>query len=88
LEFNMSDLLIRGIDPELKHQIEQRALAHRRSLSDEAKLLIRKGLLASAGSTQERGMGTSMMELVGPEDRGEDLVFEVPGEISAPPDFE
>ena len=85
----MSDLLIRGIDPQLKRQIEQRALAHRRSLSDEAKFLIRKGLLTPVGSSQgERGMGTSMMELVRPEDRGEDPVFDAAGEVSAPPDFE
>ncbi len=75
----MSDLLIRGIYPDLKRQIEQRALAHRRNLSDEAKLLIRKGLLAPGEPTrEERGMGTSMLELVRPEDRGDDLVFEVP----------
>jgi plasmid stability protein len=86
----MSDLLIRDIDPALKQQIEQRAQTHRRSLSDEAKLLIRKGLLAPAGeqSIDQRGLGTAMLELVRPEDRGDDLVFEDQGEVSAPAEFE
>ena len=85
----MSDLLIRDIDREIKRQIEQRARTHGRSLSDEAKLLIRKGLLQRNDETKgERGLGTAMMELVRSEDRGDDLVFEVPGELSAPPKFE
>jgi len=85
----MTDLLIRDIDPDLKQQLEDRAQAHRRSLSDEAKLLIRRGLQAPPGETAgERGLGTAMWELVRPEDRGDDLVFEVPGEIRPPPDFE
>jgi len=39
-------------------------------------------------TADERGLGTAMLELVRPEDRGDDLVFEVPGEIRTPPDFE
>ena len=85
----MPDLLIRNVEPELKRQIEDRAQAHRRSLSDEAKLLIRKGLRErDAHRDDNRKLGTAMMELVRPEDRGDDLIFEVPGEVSRPPDFE
>ncbi len=85
----MADLLIRDVEPELKRQIEERARARRRSLSAEAKLLIRKGLLeAQPELTDERKLGTAMLELVRPEDRSDDLVFEIPGEVSKPPDFE
>ena len=85
----MADLLIRNVESELKRQIEERAQAHRRSLSDEAKLLIRKGLLEpKVELASDRKLGTAMMELIRPEDRGDDLIFEVPGEIREPPDFE
>jgi plasmid stability protein len=85
----MTDLLIRGIDPELKRQLTQRAQAHRRSLSDEAKILLRNGLRQPAEERKgEGGLGTAMRELVRPEDRGDDLIFEIPGDISSPPDFE
>jgi plasmid stability protein len=85
----MADLLIRNIEPELKRQIEERAQARRRSLSDEAKRLIRKGLLEpKVAPGGDRKLGTAMLELVQPEDRGDDLIFELPGEIRNPPDFE
>jgi plasmid stability protein len=85
----MADLLIRNVEAELKRQIEERARVHRRSLSAETKLLIRKGLVEPARETNdERKLGTAMLELVRPEDRGDDLVFEIPGELSRPPDFE
>jgi plasmid stability protein len=81
----MSDMLIRNIDSKLKREIEKRARAHGRSLSEEAKAVLRKGLDAPES---ERKMGTWMASLVRPEDRGDDLVFEYRGEISTPPDFE
>ena len=81
----MTDLLIRDIDAEMKRQIEERANTHRRSLSDEAKALIRKGL---AGQEEELKLGTALCNLVAPEDRGDDLVFEFPEPVRPPPDFE
>jgi len=42
----------------------------------------------SAADEDQRGLGTIMMELVRPEDRGDDLVFEYCGEFSKLPDFE
>jgi plasmid stability protein len=85
----VADLLIRNVESELKRQIEERAQAHRRSMSDEAKLLIRKGLSEPRIVPQDdRKLGTAMMELVRPEDRRDDLIFEVPGEVSRPPDLE
>jgi antitoxin FitA len=85
----MPDLLIRNIDHALKQQIERRARAHHRSLSQEAKLLIRRGLLepAEKAATERFGLGTAIVESVRPEDRSDDLVFEVYGEVSTPPDF-
>jgi plasmid stability protein len=83
----MTDLLIRNIDPNLKRQLEKRARQHRHSLSEEAKTLLRQALAPIAPSA-EPSLGTRMFSLVREEDRGDDLVFEVPGELNAPPDFE
>jgi hypothetical protein len=81
----MSDLLIRNIDPHLKRQLEESARAHHRSLSEEARLLLKSALLQPAAP---RKMGTELFNLIPPEYRGDDLVFEIPGEIRKPPDFE
>lgn len=80
----MSDLLIRQIPPALKRQIEENARKHKRSLSAEAQELLRKGL---AVPEDNRKLGTELFNLIRPEDRSDDYVFEYPGEIS-PPDFE
>jgi hypothetical protein len=79
------DLLVRDIEDDLKRLIEDSARTHRRSLSEEVKILLREKLVDQNGS---RKLGTEMFNLVRPEDRGDDLVFEIPGEISPPPDFE
>jgi len=79
----MPDLLIRDIDAEMKRQLEQRANANHRSLSEEAKSLIRKGL----GGRRELKLGSALCGLIPLEDRGEDLVFEVPEPVRPPPDL-
>jgi plasmid stability protein len=81
----MADLLIRNIEPRLKKRIEEKARKHGHSLSHEAKELLRRAL---AAPEDNRKLGTWMFESVRPEDRGDDLVFEVPGGMSTPPDFE
>ena len=81
----MSDLLIRDIDSELKRQLEESAQRHSQSLSDEAKLLIRKGLNVAR---RDRKLGSEMFDSILPEDRGDDLVFEYRGDLPKPPDFE
>ena len=86
-EASMTDLLIRNIDPKLKRQLKERARRHRHSLSEEAKTLLRQALVPTEPSAKP-GLGTRMFSLVREEDRGDDLVFEMPGELSAPPDFE
>jgi plasmid stability protein len=81
----MSDLLIRNIDFHLKRRLEASARSHRRSLSEEARMLLKKALLELP---EKRRMGTALLELVPEKYRGDDLVFEIPGDLSRPPDFE
>ena len=82
----MSNLLIRDIDPALKRQLQERARAHRRSLSDEAKSLIRRGITEKPHQP-EVGFGTRLFSMLPDEHRGDDLVFDVPGEVPEPPEF-
>ena len=87
MELAMSDLLIRNIDAHLKRQLEDSARAHQRSLSEEARLLLKKALV-QAPHEPEKGMFSAMRELVPEEGRSDDLVFEIPGDVSKPPKFE
>lgn len=80
----MTDLLIRKISPKLKRELEKRARAHGRSLSDEAQSLLDEALTKRE---PPRKMGTWMQSLLPPEYRGDDLVFEIEDEVRAPPDF-
>jgi plasmid stability protein len=81
----MTDLLIRDIDPQLKRRLELSAEKHSQSLSDEAKALLQRALAAESGG---RKLGTLMSQLLPPESRSDDYVFEIPGEAAPPPDFE
>lgn len=81
----MTDLLIRRIPTGVKRRIEERARAHRRSLSAEAIAMLQQSL---ANSDDERKLGTEMLNMIRPEDRGDDLVFEYRGEMPKPPGFE
>lgn len=81
----MADLLIRNIEAELKSLIEQRAHEHRRSLSAEAKALLRKALSAPSKPVK---MGTLIFSLLEEKYRGDDLVFERNDLVSPPPNFE
>jgi len=80
----MSDLLIRNIDTHLKRQLEARARSHGRSLSEEARMLLKKALLERP---EKRRMGTALLELVPKRSRSDDLIFEFPGDVSQPPDL-
>ena len=84
-EMSVADLLIRGMPQKLKRRIEEQARAHRHSTSVEAIALLRQAL---AERSSERKLGTEMFNLIRPEDRGDDLVFEYRGEVSKPPDFD
>ena len=80
----MSDLLIRDIDPHLKQQLKSSARAHGRSLSEEARALLKQALLKRA---EKRQMGTALVELIPKKYRGDVLIFEIPGDVSELPEF-
>ena len=71
----MSDLLIRKLTPALRRQIQERARKNRRSLSEEAKTLIQRGLAAPVPAPSD-GFGTWLFSLVRDEDRGDDLILD------------
>jgi plasmid stability protein len=81
----MADLLIRDLGAQLKRRLEESARGNNRSLSEEAKALIQRAL---AAETDNRKLGTLMSQLLPAEHRSDDFVFEVPEDISRPPDFE
>jgi plasmid stability protein len=81
----MADLPTLNIQDDLRRLIEARALVNGRSFSEEVGLLLRHALDRSDGPI---GMGTYMFSLVDPADRGDDLIFEIKGAVSDPPDFE
>lgn len=80
----MSDLLIRNIEDSLKRRIEQRARKARRSVSEEAKTLIRKGLTEDSCG---RKLGTEMVSLIPQRYRVDGLVCETDEPVREPPDF-
>ncbi len=81
----MTDLVIENIDPELERRLTASAQKHSQSVSDEAKVLLSKALAADMSG---RKLGSEMFDLIRPEDRGDDLVFEYKGDFPAPPKFE
>lgn len=80
----MAHLLVRDIDPTLKRQLAERARAHRRSLSEEAKALIRRAI---AEKPRLAGLGTRLFSMLPDEYRGDDLMFELPAELPEPAEF-
>lgn len=56
----MTDLLIRSIPAELKRRLQARARRSGRSLSDEAKALLNRGLIESKPG---RPVGSALVEL-------------------------
>ena len=80
----MANLLVRDIDPMLKRQLAERARAHRRSLSEEAKALIRRAI---GEQPREAGLGTRLFSMLPDEWRGDDLVFDLPAELPEPAEF-
>ena len=51
----MGDMLIRGIDAELKGRLEENARRNGRSLSDEAIALIQRGIAVECATAQRAG---------------------------------
>ena len=73
----MSDILIRDVPAELKRQIEERARAHKHSLSREITALLQRAL-AQAKPLESRelegGLGTELSRLLPKEYRSDDFV--------------
>lgn len=84
----MPDLLIRNLDPELHRAIESSARAHRRSLSEEAKLLLQRGFsgLTAQSDTPSRGLGSRLV-LLGRSAGGIDDLLLPRDEIGRAPPF-
>ena len=83
----MSNMLIRDVDPGLKRRLEESARRNRRSLSDEAKDLMRRGLAAAPPERPKippGKLGDYLFSLLPDEFRGDDLVFEVDDYPDAP----
>lgn len=83
----MTNLLVRDIDPTLKRKLEERARAHGRSLSDEAKALIRRGVGDEPKSKDAVGLGKRLFNLLPDRWRGDDLVFDLPKDTPEPAKF-
>jgi hypothetical protein len=86
----MSDMLMRNVDSRLRRQVKESARRNHRSLSDELKALVRRGLETSPSHRTEippGKLGTYMFSLVPEEFRGDDLVFEIK-EYPKPVEFE
>ncbi len=79
----MADVLMRDLDPELKRALQARARAHGRSLSDEAKALLRAAI---ADAAPERPAGTALVALF--RDAGS-VELDIPRDERprVPPDF-
>jgi hypothetical protein len=81
----MVDLLIRDVGAQLKRKLEESARKNNHSLSEEAKVILQRALTTK---TDDRKLGTLMSQILPPEDRSDDYVFEIQGDVSRPPDFE
>jgi hypothetical protein len=83
-EVPMSDMLVRNVPPRMRRAIKERARVHGRSLSDEVKALLEEKLREPI---KRRKLGDELFNLIPPEYRGDDLVFELPDQARKPPDF-
>lgn len=80
----MPDLLIRDLDPHLRAALEKHARANRLSLSEAAKLWLRRGFSGATTAPQPYGLGSRLAGLGGVwegliparEDEGRALPFE------------
>jgi plasmid stability protein len=84
----MPNLLIRNVEPALHARLKARAAAHHRSLEEEVRVLLRRGVARSDKSAPKESLVAMAQRLFGPEN-GIDL--ELPPrdwrEDRPPPDF-
>ncbi|RUZ81569.1 plasmid stabilization protein [Mesorhizobium sp. M7A.F.Ca.US.006.01.1.1] len=85
----MGDMLIRGINPELKRRLEESARLNKRSLSEEAVVLMQKGFATQFASAEKAG--DRLYSLVGDDRFTNDEIQEIARSRSeadrGPPDF-
>lgn len=81
----MTDILVRNIGPDLAKRLKDSARRNRRSLSEEAKTLMKRGLAVPQPPAR---MGDFLFSLVDARHRADDLVFERDEPVSPPPTFE
>lgn len=84
----MATLLIRNVDPALHARLKARAAAHRRSLEEEARTLLRTGLARGEPEAQAEDLVSLAARLFGPE---HGVALDLPprdrSQDRAPPDF-
>jgi plasmid stability protein len=80
----MTDLLLRDIDPTLRRELEERARAHGRSLAEEVKVLIERGI---ADEPRGAALGTQLFRMLPDKWRGDDLIFELPQDLPEAAEF-
>jgi antitoxin FitA len=85
----MGDMLIRGIDPELKRRLEESARRNGRSLSQEAIALIQRSIAVESATTQKAG--DRLRSLIGNVQFTDDEITSIASSRQepdrAPPDF-
>ena len=81
----MTDILVRNLGPDLAKRLKDSARRNRRSLSEEAKALMKRGLVAPQPPAK---MGDFLFSLTAMRHRGDDLIFEREDSVSPPPTFE
>jgi plasmid stability protein len=86
----MTDLLLRNIDSTLKRKLEERARAHGRSLAEEVRALIERGIADERGianGPSADALGTRLFGMLPDKWRGDDLVFGPPQDLPEPAEF-
>lgn len=86
----MTDLLVRDIDPTLKRKLEERAQAHGRSLAEEVRAAIERGMANERGlpdQSNAEALGTRLFGMLPDKWRGDDLVFGLAQDLPEPAEF-
>ena len=86
----MTDILVRDIDPTLKLKLEERARAHGRSLAEEVRATLERGMADEprvADESDAGALGARLFGMLPDQWRGDDLVFGLPRDLPEPAEF-
>jgi hypothetical protein len=78
-----ANIRIHNIDTSLKRRLAERARVNGRSVSEEVRAILEEAV----PDPPRKGLGTLLLELVPPEFRGDDLVFERDEPVPEPTDL-